>query len=307
MLKQAENKVKIEGILNEINLEYGSYTKDGKPVECISGSINIKVDQIINGEEVTCEVPVHMFSNKYKTDGSLNPAFTSIEKVKTSYVSAAAAAGTETEPDRVRITSADIRMNEYYSSADKLVSFPRINASFVNRIKKEECKPEATFELTFVVGQADFEVVNDENTGRYRVQAIVPQYGGRVDIIPLIGASKGVVSAISTYWQEGETVKATGRLNFSSKTETITIEQDFGEPIERTRTTNVSELLITGGSQTPLDEEYSYKTEDIRQAIAKRRDRLEAQKEKDLARAKSRKASISTASSSNKPAFDLGF
>lgn len=306
MLKQAENIVKVEGILSEIKLEYGSYMKDGKTVENIGGSITVRVDQTINGEQVTNEIPVYMFANKYKNNGEPNPAYSSIEKVKTTYVSIAAAAGTDAEPDRVRITNGDIRMNEYYPTPDKLVSFPRINASFVNRVKKEDCKPEASFQLTFVVGNAQFEEVNDERTGRYLVQAIVPQYGERVDIVPLIGASQGVVNAISTYWQEGDTVKASGRLNFTSTTETTLVEQDFGEPIERTRTTNISELLITGGSQSPLEGDFAYDSADIRTGLAARKARLEAQKEKDASRAKTRQAPA-PATTTSKPAFDLGF
>ena len=305
MLKQAENILKIEGILSEIKLEYGSYVKDGKTVENIGGSIVVRVEQTINGEMVTNEIPVHMFANKYKNNGEPNPAYSTIEKVKTTYVSLAAAENDQ-EADRVRITNGDIRMNEYYPTPDKLVSFPRINASFVNRVKKEDCKPEATFQLTFVVGHAEFEEKNDETTGRYLIQAIVPQYGGRVDIIPLIGASQGVVNAISTYWQEGDTVKASGKLNFSSTTETIVVEQDFGDPIEQTRTINLSELLITGGSQTPLDGDFAYEQTDIREGLAQRKARLEAQKEKDVSRAKSRLAPAQ-ASTTSKAAFDLGF
>lgn len=306
MLKQAENKVKIEGILSEIKLDYGSYVKNGKTVETIGGSITVRVEQMINGEEVVNEIPVHMFANKYKNDGGPNPAYASIEKVKTTYISLAAAAETGVEADRVRITNADIRMNEYYPSADKLVSFPRISCSFVNRIKKEDCKPEATFLLTFVVGHSDYEVINDENTGRYLIQAIVPQYGERVDVIPLVCANPNVVRAVSNYWQEGDTVKASGRLNFTSRTETTVVEQDFGEPIERTSTINVSELLITGGNQTPLDGDFAYSSEDIRKGLADRKVRLEAQKEKDISRAKTRKAPA-PADSSSKAAFDLGF
>lgn len=306
MLRQAENSVKIEGILSEIKLEYGSYLKDGKTVENIGGSITVRVNQTINGEEVVNEIPVHMFANKYKNNGEPNPAFTSIEKIKTTYISLAAAAETGVEADRVRITNGDIRMNEYYPTPDKLVSFPRINASFVNRVKKEDCKPEATFLLTFVVGHSDYEVVNDENTGRYLVQAIVPQYGEKVDVIPLVCASPNVVKAVSSYWQEGDTVKASGKLNFTSKTETTIVEQDFGDPIERTRTINVSELLITGGNQTPLDGDFAYDSDDIRKGLAERKARLEAQKEKDASRAKTRQAPA-PATTTSKAAFDLGF
>jgi hypothetical protein len=58
MLRQAENKVKIEGILSEINLENGSYEKNGKQMETVRGSIKVLVQQNINGRPVDNEIPV---------------------------------------------------------------------------------------------------------------------------------------------------------------------------------------------------------------------------------------------------------
>jgi hypothetical protein len=43
MLTQAENIVKIEGLLSEIDLNYGNFTKDGKTVDTISGIIKVRV------------------------------------------------------------------------------------------------------------------------------------------------------------------------------------------------------------------------------------------------------------------------
>ena len=45
MLREAENRIKIEGILSEIDLKYGSFQKDGKTNETIGGIIKIRVDQ----------------------------------------------------------------------------------------------------------------------------------------------------------------------------------------------------------------------------------------------------------------------
>ena len=36
-MRAAENKVRIEGILSEVDLDYGSFQKNGKTVECIRG------------------------------------------------------------------------------------------------------------------------------------------------------------------------------------------------------------------------------------------------------------------------------
>ena len=71
MFRQAENKVKIEGILSEIDLKYGSFERktDGATVETIGGVIKVLVDQVINGEESHLEVPVHLFSTKYTKAG----------------------------------------------------------------------------------------------------------------------------------------------------------------------------------------------------------------------------------------------
>jgi hypothetical protein len=82
MLTQKDNIVKIEGILSEVLLDKTSYkNKSGIDVPCIKGKIKVRVDQVINGENVTLEVPVSMFASEKKTDGTPNPGYQSVEKV----------------------------------------------------------------------------------------------------------------------------------------------------------------------------------------------------------------------------------
>lgn len=304
MIRQAENKVKIEGILAEIDLNPGTFKKDGKDMESIGGSISIKVNQKISGEEKELIIPVHMFASKLTNKGTPNPAYESIKKVHDTFMSIAAAGGEE-GADRVRITGANIRMNEYYNANGTLVSFPRINASFVTKINASDCKSEATFTTEMVVAAKNEELDKEGNpTGRYRIDAVIPQYGGRVDVVPFFAQSEGVIDAISTYWEVGDTVKANGRLDFSATTETTLEEVDFGEPIEKTRTINKSDLIITGGSQEPLDGDFAYDNAAIQEALAERKARLEAQKDKDMSRAASKAA---PAQNSNNGFADLGF
>ena len=52
MLRQAENVVKIEGILAEVDLNEGSLVKDGKTHKTIGGKIKIRVNQVINGKDI---------------------------------------------------------------------------------------------------------------------------------------------------------------------------------------------------------------------------------------------------------------
>ena len=250
MLRQAENKVKIEGILSEIDLKYGSFVKNGEPTETVGGTIKVLVEQEINKVPTTLEIPVYMFSTKYTRAGKINPSYESIETIMKEFVSIAAC-GDKDKADRVRITSGQIKMNEFIGQNGTMVSSPRVHASFVSR----------------VVGTL---------------------------------SNPNVINAIENYWESGMCYRASGRLNFSSSTQTVLEEVDFGEPIEKVRTINVSEFLITGGAQAPLEEENAFSVEDIRKAMAERKDRLEAMKTNNVQKQ-------APAPTSKKGKLDLGF
>lgn len=257
---------------------------------------------MINGETKILEIPVQMFATKLTSKGASNPAYESIERVMKEYSSIAAVG--EEAADRIRITNAQIQMNEYYApNSDKLTSFPRINCSFVTKVKPSEYKPVATFEAEFVVASKSYELDKEGNeTGRYKINAILPQYGGKVDVIPMYSVNENVTNAISEYWNEGDTVKASGRLMFTSESKVVSTPVDFGEPEEKVVTVSVSDLLITGGSQEPLSGEYAFDTAEIQSALAERKVRLEGQKEKAASGTKSKATPAAT-----KAGLDLGF
>ena len=285
MLRQAENRVKIEGILAETDIKYGSYTKDGKTIENIGGMIKVLVNQEINGVPTSLEIPVHMFSNKYTKSGELSPAYSSIEKVMKEFVSIAAAGG-EAGATRIRITSGNIRMNEYYAPDGKLVSYPRINANFISAVSGE-FKPEATFSLEFCLSSitmaTDSEGVEIEPQTA-KIAAILPQYGGVVDCIEMVTSNPNVINAISQYWERGGSYKAHGRLNFTSTTVVEIEKSGFGDPVEKVKTTTISELVLTGGSDVALDGDYAFDTKEVAAAVAARKAKLEELKNKPKTR-----------------------
>ena len=301
-LRQAENSVKIEGILSEIDLKTGSTVKNGKTIEYIGGSIKVRVTQMINGQEVELEIPVYMFSNKLKNDGNPNPAYDSINRVMTEYTSIAA--GGIEAADRIRITNANIRMNEYYGQTGSLNSYPRINASFVTKVTDlSKFNPEASFSAVFVIAamgyETDKEGVQIEN--RFKIRGILPQYGGKVDVVDFYATNPNVIDAVSSYWSEKDTVKINGKLNFTSVVEEKMVEVDFGEPRLERRTVSVSELIITGGTQTPLDGDFAYDENDIAAALQERQAYLAELKTKAKAKESAPKAAPV------KKGFDLGF
>ena len=281
MLKQAENSVKIEGILSEIDLKTGTSNKNGKTTEYIGGSIKVRVTQVLNGENVDLDIPVFMFSNKLKNDGNPNPAYASIERVMNEYVSIAA--GGIDAADRVRITNANIRMNEYYGQGGQLNSYPRINASFVTKVTDlSKFNPEATFSAVFMIAAMGHETDKDgvQKENRFKIRGILPQYGGKVDVVDFYATTPSVISAVSSYWSEKDTVKVNGKLNFTSVVEEKMVEVDFGEPRMERRTVSVSELIITGGTQTPLDGDFAFDEDEINEALKARQAYLAELKEK---------------------------
>ena len=278
-IKQSANRVDIEGILVSTHLKKGRFQRDRETKETIGGSIIVRVDQEINGKKITSDIPVHMFSTKYTKTGNINPSYESIETIMNDFVSIAAAGNVE-GADKVTLTG-DIRMNEYVGRDGKTVSFPRIHASFAARVKGEYA-PKANFDVTFAVLKKEDERDKEGNeTGRYMVKGAVIQYGGKADVVPFFVVNSNAINFISTYWDEGTTVRATGKLNFTSRKETVVTEVDFGEPQKRERTISISDLIITGGSN-PIDpdSEDAYKEEEIKEALAVRLAAIEKMKNK---------------------------
>ena len=306
MLQQAENRGKIEGILLETDLKYGSFTKEGRTVETIGGTITVQVDKEINGVPASFQIPVNLYSQKYKKDGtSLNPAYTSIESAMREFKSVASCG--KDEADRVRITGARIRMNEFYSQDGRFVSYPRIEASFVNKATGE-FKPSCEFTIMFAISNIKA-VVDDQgielDPKKLEVTAIVPQYGGKVDIMKFYATNENVIAAIEQYWEVDKTFKANLRLNFVSKTEKIIEQIGFGEPQERLKTTTVNEMTIIAGSEAPFEGDAAYDMDELVQALRERKARLDQMKV-DATKKSSKKAPAQTSSLAS-AGDDLGF
>lgn len=308
MFRQAENKVKVEGILAETDLKYSSFQRDGVDVEAVGGSIKVLVNQQINGVDTTLEVPVYMFSTKYTKAGKLNPAYESIERVMKEYLSIAATGSLE-QADKIRITNGSIRMNEFIGQNGTMISQPRVTASFVSKATGE-FTPCATFNLEFVVSSILRAVDRDGvelDPPVLNVEGIVPQYTApnanamNVDVVKMVATSPNVINAIESYWKIGESFKASGRLNFSSRTEEVIEEVDFGEAQKTYRTINVNEFVITGGSQAALEGDFAWDLTDIKAGMAARKARLE---EKKTSPNTARKTPVQN---STKGVLDLGF
>lgn len=274
----SENKVTVCGVLSEVDLNNATITKNGQTKECIRGTIKIRVDQEVNGTMTEMEVPISTFVTRYTNAGTENPAYNSVKDVMENFKSIAAC-GNIDEADRVRITSGVLKENVFYAKNGDLVDTSRIEASFINKIPKNECKPEATFTSTIVVGNKADEIDKEGiPTGRLCVNGVLIQYGGRADLVKFIVASENAKNHIEQYWNDGDTVRIQGKVNFSSKTEYTVEEVGFGEPIKTAKTVSVHELIIESGSAGCLEGDAAYDIKDIQSALAARKVRIEETK-----------------------------
>lgn len=305
MLNQAENKVHIEGILLETNIKSGEFTSNnGKLMPYLSGNVKIGVRQVINGQECDMEVPVEFFAGKYTNSGKDNPAYKSIVELRDNFNSVAAAAENGKPADYVRINTASLVENAFIAQDGTAVSQTRINSSFFNKITASTCNSEASFDATICILNMKDELDREGiPTGRIVITGAMVQYGGRIDVINFIVANPTAVDHIRQYWNQKDTVKIHGLLNFTSSTITETEEVGFGEPIVRTRTITKREAIITSGGATGLDGDAAYNPDEIATGLVARKTRMEQAKEKAEAKAHS-----SQAQAQAKSDFDnLGF
>lgn len=281
-MKQADNVVKIEGLLSENKLERISYSRNGVNTEAIGGSVIIKSKtHDAQGNVQDIEVPVYAFANKFKADGTPNKIYLGLEKVIENYKSIAAVG--EENATKVSISNGQITENRYMTSDGKVVSFPRIRSNFINEVTRD-LDPKASFNLTFVVHSIVDEATEDGDVYTV-IHALIPQYNDRVDKIDLYCANVKVAESVKDYWKAGDTVSAQGRLDFHSETTKTVIPVDFGESENiQVRTTFVSKLVLTGGSQIPLSQEFAYNPEDIKKGLAARQAELEASQKKNAQR-----------------------
>lgn len=276
-MTQTDNVVFIEGLLNEIDIKPGSFEKDGKTKEYLSGVIKVVVDQEVNGKMTRSEIPVNVFATKLDSKGGPNKAYESIEKI--THMTSVASCGDEAKADYVKITKATLKENAFYSQTGDLVTMPRFEASFVNRLSRDDAHPKAVFNNTIVIGKITDQEKGGELTGAKLIKGILVQYGGKVDIVEFIVKLPEAITYISKNWKEGDVVVVKGLINYTTEASEVVAEVvDFGEAPDISRSTTVRELLITAGSASGVSD--NYPTEEVNAGLAERRGRLEELKNK---------------------------
>jgi hypothetical protein len=293
MLREAENKVFIEGVVSEVNFEVKQI--EGK--EAITGDIVIQLN-----DDSICTVDV--FSYKLKKDGNENTVFKGLSTVMNEYKSIAKF-GKE-EADQVRISGAKLVVNDYYSNAGVLKSDVKVQTNFVNRMKQgEELNPKAEFEVEVFIHKINDEVNKDnELTGNKIISGLVPVYDGKIVPMNFIVSDPDIVKAIESLYEAGQTVRLYGDVNISITTTKTIVPVAIGKPKEVINTLTTRELIITGGSEPYAeDDANTFNVETVKNAMAVRTEMLEELKNKKDAPKNSRGKASSVPNSGKKLPF----
>lgn len=272
-MKESLNQVDITGIVSEINIR--DIDKGDK--KYIAGDVIVRVEE--KGE--VSDIPVSFISADTKKDGTPNKLYQNLQQLKT--FNSIASAGVE-GATRVQIRGAKINENLFMpQNGTDVVSTTRISSNFFTKVNATNFKPESRFRVTMkVIRISNEEKMKDGEpveTGRLIIQGALVGYGDKVDVVKFVVENEQAINFIKVNYKEGDTVQVGGRLRYTEEEYTQTTEVGFGEADTRTFTRRTREFLIERGSAEPLDEENAYSDDDIKAALAERKQRMEKVKE----------------------------
>ena len=279
-LREANNYVEIEGILEENNLEKKVLDEGtDKERKIIAGNLVIGVNE-------EAKYKVEFFANEKNANGDESKLYKGLETVINEYVSKAQALNNnlgEEAISKVNIKGAKLTVNDYWDEEkNTMYTTVRLRASFVNRVTAE-FKPRATFDVEAYFESIEKEVVDGAETGRVKADCIIPVYNGAVIPVTFYTTEDKTYGDIGAYLLEhystGKSAPIGGSIRCIAKTNTTTVA-GFGAPVERTFTNYVYEYIIERGAaeQYLITDAKNFDKNTIKSAMQYRNEQLEQKK-----------------------------
>ena len=266
---QATNTLNIVGKLLDCNFRQG-VTRDGRKYE--SANFTVRTTQTYDGQTDCSEIPCSIFAPELTNSGTPHPGWRTIQDLKTWKTVQDVG---EIEATKVRMTNASIRENAFVTRSGQLITGWQISTPFMNQAGN--VSDIAKFSLDIFIMDMHDEVDREgDTTGRLVVKGGIVQYGGTLDVLEFIVENPEKVDYISRNWNINDTVNAVGRIRVTSKEVTKpATKSSWGEEMTETSTQYVRELIITGGSDDPFEEDFAYDVTDIKKAFNERKARIE--------------------------------
>ena len=295
---QSKNEVNIVGKLLSLQTRSGK-TGAGTPYESVTALV--RVNQDIEGKNETHEIQQSIFASPYTNSGKANPIWENLKRLKE--MKTAENVGID-EADTVRLTKGNIQENYYVARNGQLYDNWQIRGAFASK-GGENTSSLATFNVEiFILDMRDEVNSEGDNTGRMIVRGGIVQYGGKLDVVEFIVEAPDKVDYLQRNWEVNKTVRANGRIrvtvqeNGAAPTKT----SSWGETVPETSSRIVRELIITGGDDEPLEDDFAYDPVDIKKAFNERKALME-QKQVEAKQA-SAKASAPAAKAAKAAKYD---
>ena len=263
---QAPNKINLAGILMDVTPGEGKLS-DGRPYK--RATVTVRVTQTYEGRTETSDVQVGMFATEFTSTGKPNPAWKSLNDLL--MMRSAQNVGIDAT-SHVRFTGTTLQENNFVSRNGQLINGWQLRGSFVNEVNVQDV---ASFVTDIFIMDMHDEVDREgDTTGRLVVRGGIVQYGGKLDVVEFIVDDPDKVEYISRNWEVNSTVQIKGRIRVLSQEEE-TQSSGWGEDVPDTTTKFVKELIITTGSDTPFEEDFSYDPAEIKKAFNERKAMIE--------------------------------
>lgn len=267
---QAVNKITLQGKLLDVQFGSGKLPNGGQPYERATATIRVK--QTYGGKEEISEIPVGFFATEFTKKGAPNPAWKTIQDLKTFKTMQKDGA----EADTVRVTSATLAENSFPTRTGNVVSGWQIRGSFINKANATDA---ASFNTEIFILSMDDELDREgDPTGRMVIQGGIVQYGGGFDIVNFIVEDPDTKNYISRHWEVHKTLNVMGRIRVTSTeiTPVATTNSGWGEAIPEGPTTRlVRELIITTGDDEPREDEFGYDPGEMNKAFRAHKAKIE--------------------------------
>lgn len=251
MLKQAKNRVHIEGILAEKEV----VVKD----DSIRINLVVKIDEGI-------EIPVLMYSKKFKNDGTENGIYKSLETVANEYVTLADAKE-GVEADKVRITSGQLSHNIYKTRDGRLVKDVNIRTNFINRVKEKDkipYNPKAEFTVQGIVDGIKDVINEDGDVVEKKVTLLVPVYGGNLQLMTFSMCIPEGMEYLEDNVFKGTYIELDGIVNFKNEKVEKIIKRSFGADKVEVTFNSIKRFELNGAD---LMDDDSWDEEEVKVAI----------------------------------------
>lgn len=288
-LRQAINKVEVEGVLLEKDFEIidaDMELQDKTKVKCkaIKGFVKVQTEE-------HSQHKLDVFSKSIKKDGTENSIYTGLMTVKNDYKSVAdlLLEGLVEEEafkmaDKLSVTGAEITLNEYATPSGEWKSYQTLKTNFLGRVKDmASYAPRTKFTIQGVIRgfKDELDKKTQAPTGRKKIGLLVPVFGGKVIPLEFVADQQNGMYMESAF-PKGSTVELWGSLvNNVIAEEKIT--EGFGKANVEIIKTYVNEFLVEGGQPQPLIGDKAFDNELVKKAMTEREVYIEQAKEKKKA------------------------